>query len=382
MSPDGDLPQLDELSPNSDKDSARAELAAFCGIAANLHEPTSGTRLPLRATIRHTLFFCLQAQDEIASRNILFHSQASEFTPQAMRDVLPFFLGAVPDDHIAKVNRLRELRRELQQLRRGTDERAALRGPTGREQVLLAEARDAGLVYDVDIEDGSTPLQLLSRALDAPEPDFDLPTPSPFNGLVAARQALRDEFTRVNSSLANLQLIAAEQADFSNEADEQRSRLSLSALFGGNSDHSTCPVCASDLAEPDVVQDIADELSALSDQIASISTTTPELQVLIGAAEDRRATLESELRENQLALNEAERGNELIEALRDSAVRRAAVRGRISLFLGAHSEAIVDDAVAARIDELERQVTSLEEDLDSDEASSRLASALRASAST
>jgi hypothetical protein len=378
MSPEGDLPQLHELSPNSDKDSARAELAAFCGIAANLHEPTSGTRLPLRATIRHTLFFCLQAQDEIASRTILFHSQASEFTPQAMRDVLPFFLGAVPDDHMSKVNRLRELRRELQQLRRGSDERAALRGPTGREQVLLAEARDAGLLKDEDIEDGSTPLQLLSRALEAPEPDFDLPSPSAFNGLLAARQELRDEFTRVSSSLANLQLIAAEHADFSNEADEQRSRLSLSALFGAgaNSDHSTCPVCASDLAEADVVQVMANELSVLSAQIASISNTTPELRVLVNATEDRRATIESELRENQLALNEAERGNQLIEAFRDSAVRRAAVRGRISLFLGAHTEAIVDDAVAARIDELERGVASLEDDLDSDEAASRLASAL------
>ena len=115
MSPDAPLPALDDLVVTSDLATAKSELAAFAGIRENLHEPATGTRAALRASIRHSLFYCLQGQDEIASPSVLFHSQANEYTPQAMRDVMPFFLGAVPDDHIAKLNR-GELHRWMRQI--------------------------------------------------------------------------------------------------------------------------------------------------------------------------------------------------------------------------------------------------------------------------
>ena len=46
MSPDGPLPIFDELTVNSDRETAKSELAAFAGIRANLHEPESGTTGP------------------------------------------------------------------------------------------------------------------------------------------------------------------------------------------------------------------------------------------------------------------------------------------------------------------------------------------------
>ena len=197
MSPYAPLPALDGLVVTSDLETAKSELAAFAGIRVNLHEPETGTRAALRATIRHALFYCLQGQDETASPSVLFHSQANEYTPQAMRDVMPFFLGAVPDDHIAKLNRVRQLRRDLRQLRRGAAERDLIRGPSGLAQSLIADAAQVGLVSAFTGDIG--PIEFLTQAMTAPEPAVDLPGPSSFTDLAAQRRDLRDEFSRVRA---------------------------------------------------------------------------------------------------------------------------------------------------------------------------------------
>lgn len=377
MSPDSLLPPVEALEVNADVDTAKSALAAFAGISENLHEPATGTRAPLRATIRHTLFYCLQGQDEIASRSVLFHSQANEWTPQAMRDVMPFFLGAVPDDHMAKLNRMRQLRRDLKQLRRGAAERDALRGPSGRELALLGEAVEVGLIEADAWQMENRPIAMLGSAMSAPEPQVQLPGPSSFGKLSGERRILRDEFSRVRASLANLLVIRAERSEFEVEAAEQRSRLSLADMFATSTREATCPVCATDLSEATSdVEGLREELAALESDIASISTTTPELGALISQAEGRLAELETLIRNNKSALDEAERSSQILAQYQDLALRRAAVRGRISMFLSARPDAIVDETLDARIAELEAQINALEGDLDSDEAAARLASAL------
>jgi hypothetical protein len=373
VSPEADLPQLNQLPVNADLDTTKFQLSAFADIVDNVHIPESGTRSALRATIRHTLFFCLQGQDEIASRNLLFHSQASEHTPQAIRDVLPFFLGAVPDDHIEKLHRARQLRRELRDLRRGAAERDQIRGPSGREEALIAEAVEVGL-FDSDAGGGA--LERLQRLMNSPEPEIELPGPSSFTELAARRRVLRNEFSQARAALENLRAVAAERRDFVAEANEQRSRLSLGDLFG-QTPTAVCPVCDSELGEDHAsVEEIQSALGKLSDDMSSILSSEPEMDSLIGEAEDRLAGLSEQLRANKTGLDEAERSNQVIAQYQDAALQRATVRGRISLYLGSRPEVIVDHAIDERIAELGAELEEVESELDSDDAAARLESAL------
>ena len=91
-------PSLSELSKNITEEALIRLLTRFAGIEENEHRPLSGTRGPLQATIRHALFLCFQKQDEIASRERLFHRQGEQFIPQAIKDTFPYFLGAVDED--------------------------------------------------------------------------------------------------------------------------------------------------------------------------------------------------------------------------------------------------------------------------------------------
>jgi hypothetical protein len=122
-------------------------LSNLSGISDNIHEPPAGqTRTPLSATVRHAISFCFQPQDEIIRRQQLFHGAADNFVAQGLKDVFPYFLGAVDDEYVRKREELRRLREQLRAVDRQLSELVALRGHgISKAATLLAQARDAGL---------------------------------------------------------------------------------------------------------------------------------------------------------------------------------------------------------------------------------------------
>lgn len=79
-----DLPIYTELTKNIAEEGLVPLLSRFAGISENEHRPITGTRLPLQATIRHALFLCIQDQDDIDSRDRLFH-RGDGFIAQSIR---------------------------------------------------------------------------------------------------------------------------------------------------------------------------------------------------------------------------------------------------------------------------------------------------------
>jgi hypothetical protein len=110
------IPTTDELSVTTNIDTIVELLKGIVGIDLNIHEPPQGqTRAPLTTTLRHALAFVFQAQNEISQPGFLFHGQSDNWTAQAIKDTLPYFLGAVDDDYVAKKVKLKELRRCLRE---------------------------------------------------------------------------------------------------------------------------------------------------------------------------------------------------------------------------------------------------------------------------
>ena len=104
------------------------------------------------ASLAHAAMLCLQGQGEIASPTALFHRQGEPRIPDALRDTIPYFLGAVPRDQALKRAQLRAARQAQQRAD------AALRAAEVAAQTidvelraLHQEARAAGLVPDEDI---------------------------------------------------------------------------------------------------------------------------------------------------------------------------------------------------------------------------------------
>jgi hypothetical protein len=141
----GVLP-LEALRGNSTPEQAVEQLTRLLGINPNLNTPSTGTRPPLEANLKHARLLLFQSQSEIANQKFLFHRQGEPFIPQSVKDTLPYFLGAVPEDLLARQRELKNARDAHRNAVRALEDAKAVAGQGfERAFVLLAEAQDAGL---------------------------------------------------------------------------------------------------------------------------------------------------------------------------------------------------------------------------------------------
>ena len=230
-------PSLSELSKNITEATRLSLLTRFAGIEENEHRPLSGTRGPLQATIRHALFLCFQKQDEIASRERLFHRQGEQFIPQAIKDTFPYFLGAVDQGHFLRQHELDEARRSLRALEAQRDAlRIESKRAHSRVRRFLLEARRVGLVSDdFEVQDSHLGIQELRRVLTV---DFQAPTIISSSSDVIVRlesevRTLHTQLEDVQNDIRATRHFVREQTSYSREVGEQRARLLSLELYSG-----------------------------------------------------------------------------------------------------------------------------------------------------
>ena len=150
---DIESPENANFTSNTNTDGIEELLTNQIGISENIHMTEDDeSRDPLEANIRHALFYCFQSQDEVTARNHLFHRQ-SEGLPitNAIRDTLPYFLGAVDENAVLLATERRAKDRELRMLTRKVAEAESITGSGSEKAIsLLIEAEAVGLFNDTD----------------------------------------------------------------------------------------------------------------------------------------------------------------------------------------------------------------------------------------
>ena len=148
MAAEVELPEPKELDATTKIDTIIERLTNIVGIGLNVHEPPEGqTRDPLSTKLRHSLAFVFQPQNEISQPGHLFHKQSDKWVAQAIKDTLPYFLGAVDDDYVAKKAKLKDLRRKLRDRERSLARLEAISGKgLGSAAALISEAREVGIL--------------------------------------------------------------------------------------------------------------------------------------------------------------------------------------------------------------------------------------------
>lgn len=377
-------PEAVDCVLNSDVVSTITVLSRVAGIDENITDVGSGRRVSFDATIRHALFFCIQAQGEIANQDILFHNQGEERLPQAIRDVLPYFLGTIDPQYVVKRELLRLRERELRELeRRSSDEVALARAP-GRAAGLLSEAVALGLATQPATLTRSAAIEALSGVLDV---EAEVLPPADRTDelatLLGAREQLRSAYSEAKAEARRLRKLASYEDDFTGEAGERRSRLqSLNLLrlgpdAGAEAQNDICPVCSSPLSDPiTAVIEIQAHLAEVSREIADVNQDRPRIQAAMGTVEGRLSELTVGLVSNQQEIERVSESIETFESIRETSLQRAAVRGRVSLFLDSVSRETESAFVSDRIDGLQHEIDALRRELDADAAGERLAAAL------
>jgi hypothetical protein len=358
-------------------------LRGWSGISDNLHEPPPGqTRHPLSATIRHALAFCFQPQDEIGQRQKLFHGTSDRYVAQAIKDVLPYFLGAVDDDYVRKSGELRRFREQLRAIDRQLSELKALRGEgISKAATLLAQARDVGLSTEI-ADDWQKVVSALQQIAKTPADMIDIGIVSGLengeytrlsderNRLLAEQRKLRDEITAARA-------FERDKNGFSREAGEQHARLVSIGIFEGKEPGHTCPLCSQNLPDPASVPAAKQLKAALNDVSVRLETVTraaPHIEKAIAEIEGRLQQVRTSLAKNRAEMEAIQRANDRLRSLRDDVAKRALIVGRVSLYVESLPELPDTREFEEQAQELRNQCAALEDELSDERVKERLES--------
>ena len=361
------LPTSSELHKTTTADGLVRLLTRFAGIAENEHRPLHGTRRPLKATIRHALFLCIQRQDEIASRDRLFHRQGEQFIPQAIKDTLPFFLGAVDEDHFLRQNELDNAKEKLRHLENRKDIlKRANDDALHRIRSFVLDGRRVGLI-DGNFEptDVESAIKELTRVLsiDPRSPSNITSSREVIVQLEDELQTLRQQLIEVQNDVRLTEHFIQKQTDFSLEVHEQHARLVSIDLYKGSSDREhICPLCESQLQVLNpAVSDLSNSLELINRQLETVGVESPHLQKRLDTLGRKRMVIKESIAATQRRLARAYSDDELARRQRDQAIERARVVGRISAFLDQTSSSEQNEYLDELIAEARRRVEMLAE---------------------
>lgn len=361
-----EIPSFEDLHPVTNESGLVALLSRVSGIGENLHEPPEGrTREAVRATIRHALFFTFQEQAEIINKDLLFHRQSEPFIPQTIKDVSPYFLGAVDDDHLALTRELRRLRQEHTRLGRRIAEAESLRGEgLPRAKALLAEGQDVGLA-DPSVSPASWGevleiLRLISNSMVVGDSDVTN-SGDALEALLEQRKNLADEYRRLKEEMRLARSFVHDEQGFSREGREQVARLRSIRLFPEEPTSCVCPLCETRLdARVPSVEAVRASLRKLERQLVGVQTGTPQVGRLIDAIEDKMAGLRNELSDVRIAIAAVRGSNARLEGEQDDRARKAHVLGRIALYVESAGELEEASALQQDLDTIEAKIGALE----------------------
>ena len=374
-----ETPRGSALFKNTTVATVEKFLGAAIGISENEHRPPTATRDPLEANFRHALLLSFQDQNDIDSKQRLFHRQGEDFVSQAIKDTLPYFLGAVDEDRLFKQSQLDQAKSELRQLERQLRDADALDSNTfPRARALVDEAKQVGLIDERTVAlTYEAVLAVLQRVvLDTGVRDNLMVGDGEdvLAGLRAERQGLRTELERVNAEIRSTRTFTSETSGYEREAKEQRARLSSVGLIKhGDHDSAHCPLCESQLPvpAPTVVQ-MQRSLQELSDQLEAVEAENPRLQLRLASLNREEADIEQRLRENQQQIAARMRENEILRVQQDSFILQARTTGKITQYVETANTADTSSGLKSAIAASRIRVAALERELDAEAMKEKL----------
>ena len=380
-----EVPAFAALEANTNTTELVDYLGGLIGIEDNLHVPAEGqTRRALAANLRHALYYCFQGQGEVANPDILFHHQNRDFQKQAIRDTLPYFLGAQSPDALRKREELTELRRDIRRQTILLDQARSIRElGVGRAVGLLSEARASGLLStDVLPSAAGEALELLAATLEADTPPLsidDVDGTADTENLIARRAELRASLREINDKIRGLDDFARVGTEYGAELDEHRVRLASIGLIPDATDpEASCPVCQSPLTGHGTHQAIEHSLGRVARRIELAQRDQPRVTSARADLIQQRNQARADLADIDVALDDLARTDDVRAANQRTWNQQSFVRGRIAQYLDSTTLESDDDLA-----ELERIVANLEskaarltEELDPEALRSAVVSAL------
>jgi hypothetical protein len=376
------IPEFDKLQNNSDTSTLKDFFTKKLFIAEFTNTPTSGTREPLSVNFKHSRFYSYQPQDLIAQRNFLFYNQSEPFVAQAIKDTLPYFLGAIKEDSMKFEQEIANKKRELSRYEKELKEYERLKND-GSQKIfeLVNEAKQLNLISADRVADDAT------QALDALKVAFTWEQTANetaqgenenLKKLLEEKSEFEKELSRKRDDVNAVNTFIKQTSDYSTEVTQQKARLESIKLFGETeAELHSCPLCSQHIEkEIPSIAAINKSLADLSENLTTTIAERPKLGQYVQrlSLEQDNLKKQIEIRQNGIKTIYLEQEQALKQ--KDLNLRRGKTIGKISLFLESFKAVEEDKTLKNKIDLLLIEIAALEKVVGSDEKEERLNSIL------
>lgn len=366
-----EVPKIEELQPIYNRDALLDRISAKLGIGTTLIPRADGEVSRKKLTFRSGIIYSLQKQNEIANPDLFFHRQSDPSIAQLIRDTLPYYLGAINEDVIARQADLKAKRKRLRELEKQIDKAVMVEARRDEEaNYLIAEAQQCGLVSD-DLTRSASPEELprlLEQAEQASRSLTDLAGSDQLTKLAQQISALDRRRETLNRQIGSLEEYGSDQNQVYGSANEQRRRLRSLELTGGHDvDGHTCPLCQTDMVfPPPKVEELRSSLQLLDDELGFIVLDQTRVQE---ALVERRNELKDTLRQLGDLRSQVQRLREENALVRGTLEKRntaSRVGGMIQMFLRVASATSDEDRASLKMEiaALQSAIEELEEQTD------------------
>jgi len=311
----------------------------------------------------------------------LFHGAGDNFVAQALKDTLPYFLGAVDDDYVRKREQLRRVREQLRSCERKLAEIAALRGEgASKADSLLAQARDAGLSSTTS-DSWEATLSALQAVASTPLASIEVTFPdgAEFSRLAGERSELLAEQRHIRDEIDTVRAFEQDGKGFSREATEQRARLKTIGIFEDSTPGQNCPLCSQALestAQQPTVAEVRVALTSLSSRLDSVVRAVPQVEKAVAELDGKLQAIQERLAKNRAGLEAVRTADERIAGTHDDATKKGHILGRISLYLESLPDLPDTQALEKEAQDLRTKATVLEIELSDERVRERLESVI------
>lgn len=379
-----EVSEKNDFTSNANVAGIEEALTRRIGISENLNIPPEGqSRLPLAANIRHALYYCFQGQDEIAAKNFLFHHQSEDYITQAIKDTIPYFLGAISEEALTLENERSILKRKLTLAKRKLEEnRYLMGGGSERAIALIGEARRVGLIdmsVQVDYQDYQMMCSILQEAMDWKPREIS--SNRGMDRLTFLQNRLQDmhsELDEIEISIDNAKRFIGETRGYSSEAQHQKLRLESIGLFEQiDFNPGKCPLCSGTLEQSlPTVEMMRASIISLDKSIENVTREQPKLRNFISDLEKEREKKREEIRALEVEIDGLYKQEDEKKRLRDINARIGKVIGRISLWIESVENDMESDALEQSVKKIEDRIEEIDGILDRDSVEERKQSAL------
>jgi len=335
-------PNFDVLHNNSNVTGLKNFLSRKLGISENLQIAEENTRDSLEVNFKHARLYSFQPQTLIAQRDYLFYNQTEPFVPQAIKDSLPYFLGAIREDGLKIEQEIARKKRDLYRLVREKNETEKIKAEgISKAFALLEEAKEIGILSkQIVVETISDAIKILDSIKDWEYDNLAVEV----SGENSVLKELLKKHNDCKIELGKLEDIISATEDFINnnfsyseEIEQQKIRLETINLFEDldtNTSDNICPLCNNLLKyEIPTISAINESLRKLNQSLEETFREKPRLNEYLQGLKGNKEKLKEEIIKAENGITALYEGQEKARRLRDLNLRRGKVIGRISLFL-------------------------------------------------